>query len=123
MVASKSSPCFLPLLPYIIMERIHLKKTCSLSRFKYALKLPRGKRRLALKRAVKAYGSGYVIRKLVVLRTYRKGSPELRRQYCALDSDIRFVQTFRDAMTASARKKDLMQYRLHTRLKNSEKTF
>jgi len=76
-----------------------------------------------LKRAIKAYGSGYVIRKLVVLRTYRKGSPKLRRQYKTLDMDVQFVQSFRDAMTASARKKDLEQYRLHAKKSNSDKMF
>ena len=41
-----------------------------------------------VRKAVAAYGSGYVIKKLVVLRTYRKGSPDLERQYDILDKDI-----------------------------------
>jgi len=103
--------------------KIEIKKTCSLSRFEYALASPVKKRQQALRKSVHAYGSGYVIKKLVVLRTYRKGSSAFERQYDILDQDIRYVQRYRDAMSDVARKKDLRQYRKHAQLKNSEKVY
>ena len=103
--------------------QITLKKTCSLARFGYKLKEPKSNRQLALRKAVRAYGSGYVIRKLVVLRTYRKASPKLQDQYLKLNQDIRYVQIYRDAMSSSARKKDLQTYRNHAKLNNKNKVY
>jgi hypothetical protein len=102
---------------------MQVKKTCSLSRFGYALAKPAEKRQLALRKSVRAYGSGYVIRKLVVLRTYRKSNPNLQKQYNTLTKDIAYVQAFRDAMSQSARQKDLKQYRRHQKLKNKNKVY
>lgn len=103
--------------------KVTIKKTCSLSRFGYALDQSRQKREKALRKAVREYGSGYVIKKLVVLRTYRKDSLEFEKQYNTLNSDIQYVQKFRDAMSDSARQKDLAQYRYHFHLKNSNKVY
>lgn len=104
---------------------IPLKQTCSLARFKYSLSSPAEARQRALRRAVKAYGSRYVIQKLNVLRTYRKGmdTPWKRRQYRQLDSDLRYVQRYRDAMSDTARADDLKQSRAYARLNASKKTF
>lgn len=87
------------------MTKIPLRKTCTLSRFGYSLDTPRKDREKMLIRAVKSYGSRYVIHKLTVLRTYRKKDPT-SASYKTLDSDIRFVQSFRNAMSDIQRQKN-----------------
>lgn len=62
-------------------------------------------RQKSLVRAVKAYGSQYVIHKLTVLRTYRKRDPT-SAHYRAVDADVAFVQRFRDAMSNAQRHKN-----------------
>jgi hypothetical protein len=107
----------------IFFECTCMKKTCSLSRFGYALDKSSDQREKALRKATREYGSGYVIKKLVLLRTYRKDTADFHNQYVLLNQDITYVQQWRDAMSASARQKDLEQYRFHFRLKNSNKQY
>lgn len=80
-----------------------LKKTCTLTRFDYRLKHGVTARRKALRRAIAAYGSGYTIRKLVLLRTYMKRLP---KHAAKLTDDIGFVQRVRDRMPATKRAAD-----------------
>ncbi|MFZ9526986.1 MAG: hypothetical protein ACO27L_03560 [Schleiferiaceae bacterium] len=105
--------------------KIELKKTCTLARFGYRLRSTKADRRKALVRAIKAYGSRYVIQKLVVLRTYRKAkrTPTDRRFYRALDADIRAVQAIRDGMTATARSRDLATSRAWSATPSNQKVF
>lgn len=89
--------------------KIPLRKTCSLARFGYALDTSTTKRRQSLRQAVQAYGSRYVIQKLTVLRTYRKArnTPAKRKAYDVLDTDISYVQRYRNAMNTETRSKNL----------------
>lgn len=50
------------------------------------------KRKVALKKSTKRYGSLPVLRKLVVLRTYNKNQPKYYKKY---DRDVKFVQELR----------------------------
>jgi hypothetical protein len=102
--------------------KIPLRKTCSLSRFGYTLDTPSKDREKMLIRAVKAYGSRYVIHKLTVLRTYRKKQPT-SAQYKALDTDIRFVQSFRNAMSNIQRQKNKNTAIAYQQLDPSNKVF
>lgn len=104
------------------MTKIPLKKTCSLSRFGYTLRTPTKKRHEILIRAIKAYGSQYVIHKLTVLRTYRKKSPS-SEAYKTLDADIRFVQSFRNAMSNARRRQNKATAAAYRQRDPAEKTF
>jgi len=73
-------------------------------------------------RAVKAYGSQYVIHKLTVLRTYRKSKPK-SSQYTTLNGDIRFVQSFRNAMSTNNRQANKDTAAAYRRLDPSKKVF
>jgi hypothetical protein len=84
-------------------ELPQLKKTCTLTRFGYALAKPVGARQKALRKAVDAYGSSYTIKKLVLLRTYMKRQAT---HAAKLTTDIGFVQRVRDAMPAARRAAD-----------------
>ena len=105
--------------------RIELKKTCTLARFGYRLRATKAERKVALVRAIKSYGSRYVIKKLVVLRTYRKAkeTPTDRRFFRALDSDIRTVQAIRDGMSGKERARDLETSRTWSTTPSSKKVF
>lgn len=105
--------------------KIPLRKTCSLARFGYSLDSNHLTRQQSLRKAVKAYGSRYVIQKLSVLRTYRKSRNTTwkRKQYAALDKDIAYTQLYRDAMSNAARAKDLARSRAYSSLKPSNKMY
>jgi hypothetical protein len=105
--------------------RIPLRETCSLSRFSYALSRTKERRQASLRKAVGAYGSKYVIHKLTVLRTYRKArdTPSKRQQYTVLNKDIAYVQCYRDAMSDSARARDLRRSREYEKLSPANKMY
>lgn len=60
----------------------------------YTLSTNATTRRAALRKAIEAHGSLRVLRRLVVLRTYRKATPQTMA-YRRLDSDVKFVQGLR----------------------------
>lgn len=91
--------------------QIELKKTCSLSKHGYALKLSVVKRHRALKAAMAEYGSAYVIQKLNVLAIYRKNNPKLKAALNILQQDIGYVQKTRNAMSTANRTKNLKTIR------------
>jgi hypothetical protein len=107
------------------MPTIQLKKTCSLIRFNYHLDHAMAKRRASLRNAVAEYGSSYVIKKLVVLRMYRESmdTNAKKTQYNKLDSDIRYVQRYRNSMSPDARLADLDKTRRYGKLPPSKKSF
>lgn len=57
----------------------------------YSLSDGAAKRRAALRRAVQERGAVPVMRRLVVLRTYRKADPS-SLQYRRLDADVKFIR-------------------------------
>jgi len=96
-----------------MVVKIKLKHPGSL--FGYHMKEPdAASRLLELLKAIKVWGTGYVIRKLSVLAIYRKHAPPGTSDYVyrqRILADIAGVQKLRNAMTKENRAKNLEIYR------------
>ena len=90
--------------------RISLKDNHSLSRLGYHMRNSNRSRHIALNKAIKAYGSSYVIKKLNVLRIYNgKRHPDLAT---IAHEDVMYVQNKRNSMSPVKRAENIQRTRL-----------
>lgn len=97
------------------MIRIRLSPTPTLAKYGYHLVESDVRvRRAALKKAMREYGTGYLVRKINVLGIYRKGAKpgtRLWNQWRRAVRDKEWLQKQRAAMTPVELERDRQRYR------------